>query len=372
MPSTTDRAARTGATHTTRDRLVWVDVARGLALVSMMVAHVAPTGGPAGILNLSEHLTAALFAALVGVSARLEATRFGLGRALARALIRALIRAAALLGAAWLTSLFGAAVVDILTHLAALTVLMALLAALPLAVHLVLALLAGGGGILLVQTGSGRVVDALAPAASALGLDPAGLHRWISFLVVDGPDRLPLLLAWALLGAVLVRTVHGTTTTTLPRSARLTGLGWAAGGVALAGIVLALSRTQTGAMPVPYTATPAEALVNTGLVAAALGLCAAVVPARVPSVTDLLAVPGAMTLSVYVAHQAYLGRVLDAGPGPWLDDAGRDDTWFNLAVLILGAILLPLLWRALVRVRPFRAGPLEGIIRLATDPIARR
>ncbi|MFJ3312230.1 hypothetical protein ACIPJU_05400 [Micrococcus endophyticus] len=367
MPSTTDRAARTGATHTTRDRLVWVDVARGLALVSMMVAHVAPTGGPAGILNLSEHLTAALFAALVGVSACLEATRFGLGRAL----VRALIRAAALLGAAWLTSLFGAAVVDILTHLAVVTVFMALLAALPLAVHLVLALLAGGGGILLAQTGSARVVDALAPAASALGLDPAGLHRWTSFLVVDGPYRLPLLLAWALLGAVLVRTVHGTTTA-LPRSGRLVGLGWGVGGVVLAGLVILLSRVQTGAAPVPYTGTAAEILVDTGLVLGVLGLCAAVVPSRPSPATDLLAVPGSMTLSVYVAHQAYLGWVLTAGPGPWVDGRGADDTWFNLAVLLAGGILLPLLWRGLVRVRPFRVGPLEGVVRLVTDPIGRR
>ena len=35
-------------TPTARGRLVWVDVARGLALVSMMVAHTAPTGGPGG------------------------------------------------------------------------------------------------------------------------------------------------------------------------------------------------------------------------------------------------------------------------------------------------------------------------------------
>ncbi len=354
--------------HTGRDRLVWVDVARGVALVSMFVAHVAPSGGPAGVLNLSEHLTAALFAALVGVSARLEVQGLGVGRAL----VRAMVRAAALLGAAWLTSLFDAAVVDVLTHLAVITVLMALLAALPLAVHLVLALLAGGGGILLTAAGTLAVADALAPAARALGLDLAELVPAVAGFLTAGPYRLTSFLAWALLGAVLVRTVHGTTTTTLPRSARLTGLGWAAGGVALAGIVLALSRTQTGAMPVPYTGTAAEILVDTGLVLGVLGLCAAVVPARVPLLTDLLAVPGAMTLSVYVAHQAYLGRVLDAGPGPWLDDAGRDDTWFNLAVLVLGAILLPLLWRALVRVRPFRAGPLEGIIRLATDPIARR
>ena len=53
-------------------RLVWVDVARGLALVSMFLAHAAPSGGPGGALHLTEFLTAALFAALVGVGAALE------------------------------------------------------------------------------------------------------------------------------------------------------------------------------------------------------------------------------------------------------------------------------------------------------------
>ena len=40
-------------------RLVWVDVARGLALVSMFVAHAAPSGGTGGVLHLTEFLTAA-------------------------------------------------------------------------------------------------------------------------------------------------------------------------------------------------------------------------------------------------------------------------------------------------------------------------
>lgn len=353
--------------HTGRDRLVWVDVARGVALVSMFVAHTAPSGGPAGVLNLSEHLTAALFAALVGVSARLEVQGLGVGRAL----VRAMVRAAALLGAAWLTSLFDAAVVDVLTHLAVITVLMALLAALPLAVHLVLALLAGGGGILLPASGTLAVADALAPAARALGLDPAELVPAVAGFLTAGPYRLTAFLGWALLGAVLVRTVHGTTTA-LPRSGRLVGLGWGVGGVVLAGLVILLSRVQTGAAPVPYTGTAAEILVDTGLVLGVLGLCAAVVPSRPSPATDLLAVPGSMTLSVYVAHQAYLGWVLTAGPGPWVDGRGADDTWFNLAVLLAGGILLPLLWRGLVRVRPFRAGPLEGVVRLVTDPIGRR
>ena len=40
-------------------------------------------------------------------------------------------------------------------------------------------------------------------------------------------------------------------------------------------------------------------------------------------------------------------------------------------MLVAGALLLPLLWRAVVRVGPFRAGPLEGVVRLLTAPFDR-
>ncbi|STY67851.1 hypothetical protein [Micrococcus luteus] len=361
MPAPSSHAP--AATHTARGRLVWVDVARGLALVAMMVAHAAPAGGPDGVLRLAEHLTAPLFAALVGVGARLEAERLGPRRSVPRALVRA----AALCGAAWLTGHLGAEVTDVLAHLAVLTAVMALLAALPLAVHLVFAVLAGGGGLLLAATPTAEVVDRLLPLAQALGLHRPALTPWVSAFLTDGPFRLPLLLAWALLGAVLVATVHGTTTAAPARRVRLTGLGWAAGGIALAGVVLTLSRAQTGAAPAPAAATPAEALLVTGLVLAALGGCAALTPPR----AGLLAVPGAMTLSVYVAHLWYLGWVQRLGPGPWRSDIGTVDTGFNLAVLVAGALLLPLLWRAVVCIGPFRAGPLEGLVRLLTAPFGR-
>ncbi|SHL47222.1 hypothetical protein SAMN04487849_103200 [Micrococcus luteus] len=361
MPAPSSHAP--AATHTARGRLVWVDVARGLALVAMMVAHAAPAGGPDGVLRLAEHLTAPLFAALVGVGARLEAERLGPRRSVPRGLVRA----AALCGAAWLTGHLGAEVTDVLAHLAVLTVVMALLAALPLAAHLVLAVLAGGGGLLLAATPTADVVDRLVPLAQALGLSRATLTPWVSAFLTDGPFRLPLFLAWALLGAVLVATVHGTTTVAPARRARLTGLAWAAGGIALAGVVLALSRTQTGAAPAPSAATPAEALLVTGLVLTVLGGCAALAPPR----AGLLAVPGAMTLSVYAAHLWYLGWVRRLGPGPWRSDTGTVDTWFNLAVLVAGALLLPPLWRAVVRIGPFRAGPLEGVVRLLTAPFDR-
>ena len=48
-----------------------VDVVRAVVLVSMYVAHVAPSSGPGRVLELSEYLTMPLFALLVGVGAQL-------------------------------------------------------------------------------------------------------------------------------------------------------------------------------------------------------------------------------------------------------------------------------------------------------------
>lgn len=58
---------RSGMRHdqpvTTVRRQVWLDVARGLAVLSMVVAHTAPVGG---IFNVSEYLTMPWFALLMG------------------------------------------------------------------------------------------------------------------------------------------------------------------------------------------------------------------------------------------------------------------------------------------------------------------
>lgn len=371
-------------------RLVWVDVARGLALVSMFVAHAAPSGGPGGVLHLTEFLTAALFAALVGVGAALERRRHGAGRALGLALIRAV----ALLAAAWLTSLFGAQVVDILTHLAIVLVLVALLLALPLAARAALAVVCLLLGVWLTAVGTGpvaaRLSEALAPLQSltapvraqlgnvgaALAFTEAESLQWTAEFLTAGPYRLPLLLAWALLGTVLVASV-----TRFEGVARGRAAAWAGAGLALAAAALAFSRWRTGEFPTPYTASVTDVALATGLVLAALAACAAVVPSHLPWLTGILAVPGSMTLSVYVAHQAYLGwavggwtaldGALQPGAGPWLSPAGTDDTWFNVAVLCAGGLLLPLLWRAVVRREPWHRGPLEAPIALATRRLTR-
>ena len=55
---------------TTR-RLDGLDAARGLAVVSMLVAHLCPVGG---IFNVSEYLTAPLFAVIIGISMGVQLT----------------------------------------------------------------------------------------------------------------------------------------------------------------------------------------------------------------------------------------------------------------------------------------------------------
>jgi uncharacterized membrane protein YeiB len=46
-------------------RLTWLDLARGFAVISMVIAHTSPWGG---LLNATEYLTAPWFAMLIGIS----------------------------------------------------------------------------------------------------------------------------------------------------------------------------------------------------------------------------------------------------------------------------------------------------------------
>lgn len=72
MTSRTPAPPRTAAGARRAVREDWLDLARGLAVVSMIVAHTSPWGG---LWNLSEYLTAPLFAFLVGASLVLAWTR---------------------------------------------------------------------------------------------------------------------------------------------------------------------------------------------------------------------------------------------------------------------------------------------------------
>ena len=364
MSRTATRSAaseRTGRAAARGQRLLWLDVARSLALLSMFVAHAAPTMGPFGVLMLTEYVTAPLFAALVGASALFESRRVGWGRALAAATVRA----AFLVGAAWVNSLFGAQVLDVLQHLAVITVVAALLAAAPTVLLAVIALVLAVCSVLLSTAGAAPVMSWLSPRAAELGLDPVTVSRQLNHWVL-GDYRLLALLAVGLLGMILARLLA-------PGGAgapRGLAAGIAAIGLVASGGTILLTRMQTGSFPVAYAGDLPEFVTSTALVVLVFGLCAAVVPGRRSVLTDVLTVPGSMTLTLYMAHQAYLGWVVNlAGPGPWRHPSGTDDSWFNLAVLCVGAIVFALAWRTLVKADPWRRGPVEGLMRLVTRPI---
>ena len=122
-------------------RLLFVDWARGAAYVLMVIAHVAPSDGPARILLVGEFLTAPLFALLIGVGAQLSwsaAPQHG-----RRYVLREVVRAALVFALGLLLTLSAASVLIVLMHLAVLMLLcvpMVRLRTTPLAVVTVLAL----------------------------------------------------------------------------------------------------------------------------------------------------------------------------------------------------------------------------------------
>lgn len=321
-----------GSTRTgpRRERIEWIDAARGVALFSM-------------------------FAALIGVSARLEAGRTGLGPALPRSLWRGAVLVALTL----LNVQFGARVVDILGFLAVVTLLAALLAGLPWMVRAGLAALLLAVAPLLQSTwGAGRLALSLTQA----GLDPA-VASGIQDLAAGPYYRLPSLLLWALVGSLVLDSL---TRGRGGKAARPRALVVCAAGTVVAVVVMVWIRWERGSFLVPYTGEPAEVVFNTALVVAVVAGCAAVVPLLPLGLTRLLAVPGSMTLSLYVAHTAFLGWVA-RHPGPWQVSGGYDDSWLVLGTLMLGAVMVALLWRTGVRRAPWSAGPIEGVIRAAEN-----
>jgi len=54
-----------------------------------------------------------------------------------------------------------------------------------------------------------------------------------------------------------------------------------------------------------------------------------------------------------------------------LHPSAGDDSWLNVALLVLGSAALALIWRAVVLVEPWRRGPLEGPVAAAVRLLSR-
>jgi hypothetical protein len=321
-----------------RDR--GVDALRGVALVSMYVAHTAPTGGPAGVFNLSEYLTYPLFAALVGMGA-------ALGRS---ASCRAtLVRGGVLIATGLALDRLDTNVVVILVYLGLLTWIAYAFDRFPSAVVIVLGLLAWG----------------FAPAVrhsllhSRLELYVHGhvtTAHLLDYVATGDEYQLLSVIGYAAAGILLMRLTRGAGALVAP-SRRLM----------LGGFLLAVSgafgflEAHTADPMVAYEATVREHLFCLLLVVSVSLLVLGLEPS-LGRLSDGLAAMGRMTLSLYALQICYLSLWAHQ-----LHPGLPDDRWSNTMLLTLGSLLFALLWPLVVRRGPFRRGPLEGLTTLVVD-----
>lgn len=327
-----------------RGRDLGVDVARGVAVLSMYVAHVAPSDGPGQVLLLSEFLTAPLFALLVGVGAELSAQR----PRRSRAWRSALVRGAVLLGiGVWLASL-PSQILIVLVWLGVLTWIMAGVARLPSVLVAGIGVLGLAAGPLWqrdVATWWARSIDAYG------GLDAPGVRLMgavLDLVLINDAYRLVAFVGYACLGVLAVRLLRSRATATA-----VVALG-------LAAALFALDKV--GGVPLdPYAGTWQETAFVAVLALATLAGSWVVADRWRGAPVVALARVGGMALTLYVLHVLATIAYLRTEPA-----SGRDDSWLLLAGLVLGSLALAWAWHlALGRTR-LRRGPIEGLVGLAT------
>ena len=341
----------TGPTKMSRvsHRRADVDVVRFLALVSMYVAHVAPVPGPAHVLELSEYLTMPLFALLVGVGAQLGGHRRGPGHWAAT-----LVRVLALVGLGLGLAQAEAQVVIVLAHLGVLVLAAALLARVPSPVVSLV------GGVALVL-GSWLVQHQPADLLADQGwLGDAGRF------VLGGPYRVLPMVLYACVGILVARHV------VVGRWRRAVLVPGVLGGGLLVVVATMLAAEQKGVLDlVPYSGTLQEtvldALVAAGVCLVGLAATRALDEGVMARVVLGLAAVGAMTLTLYALQIAWLAYDVRA-----LHPGAADDSWTNLAVLVVGSLAVTAAWRGVVRPEPWRRGPLEGVVGTVTGLVERR
>ncbi|QIM21568.1 hypothetical protein G7075_11230 [Phycicoccus sp. HDW14] len=326
-------------------RLPGLDLARGLAVLSMLVAHLSPVGG---VLDLSEYLTAPLFAVLVGAAMGLVLARPGTDpvRFVADNALRGLLLVA-------LGVMLQALYPQIDVVLPYLGVLVVVLAPLAVALHRlpVLTLGLAVGAAVLGPVVTERARDALVSGGPATGTGARHLLDWLA----AGPSyRLVSFLPMALGGLALALL--------LPRlAAWRPAAGVAAVLLAAAGVVHALGAASSGGAA-PYSGTTAEvvagSLLAAGVVAASCALADVAAVARwgIRALDPVLSL-GRLALTAYTVQVLFLAVVAAVRGG------ARDDTWpvllLTTAVVVGSAWLLDRTWGT---------GPLELVVRLARLP----
>lgn len=289
------------------ERVRSVDIARGLALVSMYVAHVAPSGGPGKILDLSEFLTAPLFALLIGMGTTLAAARPLFVRG-------ALLRAGLLVVCGLALTPLPAQIVIVLVHLGVLTALL----------------------IPLVRTPSWVLATVAAISAVVSPLLSDAVQVWGTVW----PYRMLTMLTWGCLGLVLGRHLDA------PRRAWLAVLG---ASTLLTGALLVAKRTVWDFRV--YDGSLGDTATGAGL--AVLVLAAAILAPWPRWLAEPLRLSGQMSLSLYILHTLILSAIALVRPS--------DDGWDALALLIITTWAFALAWHRFV---PDARGPVEALPKL--------
>ena len=344
-------------------RLLFVDWARGAAYVLMVIAHVAPSDGPARILLVSEFLTAPLFALLIGVGAQLSWSASG--KHGWRYVLREVIRAALVIGLGVLLAQSAASVLIVLVHLGVLMLLCLPLARLritALAAFAALALLLAVGvpGLYRCLTG-GHGVTTVATEADAF-VTALGL------IGGTGGYRMTGMLLCAVLGMLAIRALQSA------KAAWWRGPLVSAGAFAVM-LALLVAPNLLGLYEVhAYDGTPSEQI---GVASGALGVLLTMWTLQISPVgralptpaSRLLAAPGQAALTLY-ALQILVLHVYQVN-----NPLVRDDHWWMLALLVVLGVCFAMVWQtaftALARrvpsARRWMRGPLEGLIRGVQD-----
>ncbi|WP_050761692.1 heparan-alpha-glucosaminide N-acetyltransferase domain-containing protein [Beutenbergia cavernae] len=356
VASSRPRAARTGA------RIEGVDVARGLAVLGMFVAHLGTGHHPAGDgwgsqwMWVVDGRSSALFAMLAGVGLAFITRSVVPGDAVAmrRARVKIVVRSGIILVLGWALMLLGTPVAVILPTYAFLFVM-----ALPFLRLRPPALLAVAAAVLVVGsplvlglreslTGTVEPTQPTLVVGELLtGYYPALV--WIAYLLVGlavgrlGLGRLATQWWFVGAGAALAVVAYGL-------------------GVVLADVTGADTTSWPGVLvsTEPHSSSMFEMAGNIGVAVAVLGLCLLATRGVVGAVAlRPIAATGAMSLTVYTIQIVAIAIV------------GSDAVWYPtsngpLLVIGLGCIVFALVWQLTLG-----RGPLERLLKVAADAATR-
>lgn len=310
----------------------------------MFVAHVAPSNGPGGVLNLSEFLAAPLFATLIGVSTYLSAQKMSFPILFASAVVRALI----LMVVGEYIDTWGAHIVIVLQVLGLLSIFAVLLAMLPSWVLGVIALTSWYFTL--------PVRDYFLPLVAPATAQNEYFGLLVTWLFTSPYYRVFTMLCWACVGIIMIR---------------LMPLWKVAGDVAVllvagTAVVAIIWYTRPTASLLAYSGDRWEVGFNALLCMAVLSFSSLV--ARIfthkQGVLEPLLLVGRMSLSLYVLQIGVLALYVTYAPSYGLP--ARDDSWPMLAFLILISFVFALFWKKLLGSTPLYRGPLETLLAWTT------